>query len=187
MRDDYSHLTFVLDRSDSMETVKGATIEGFNSLLRQQKAIPGIKATATLIQFNDVYRVDYSFMNLKDVPELNNDSYVTGNTTALLDAIGRGIKETGDALKKLPEAERPSKVLFVIQTDGFENASREYTRRRVFDMITHQKEKYLWEFIFIGANQDAIATGATLGINAKSSMSYTANNTRAALVALGDI
>ncbi len=176
MRDNYTHISIVLDRSGSMTSVCDATIEGLNGLINQQKELqknnPHFTATVSLVQFDDYYELNYDFLNLPLVADLNRDTYQPRGSTALLDAIGRAIKETGARLAALPENERPSKVLFVIQTDGEENASRKFSKNEIFDMINHQKSNYQWDFMFLGANQDAIATAASLGVNSKSTMSY---------------
>lgn len=177
MKDNYSHIAIVLDRSGSMSSVKEETISGLNNLFKEQQILPGVNATVSLVQFDDKYEVNYEFKDLQKVPMLTNETYVPRGYTALLDAIGKTIVSTGERLAAIPESSRPAKVIFVIQTDGIENASREYTRERIKEMITHQKEKYFWEFIFLGAGQDAITVGASYGINAKSSLSYTSSNT----------
>jgi hypothetical protein len=101
---------------------------------------------------------------IKDVPPLDSHSYVPRGTTALLDAIGRTINTVGERLDRTPEPERPGKVIIAILTDGLENASQEFKRKEIFKMIKHQREVYSWEFIFLGAKQDAISTGAKMGI-----------------------
>lgn len=163
-------ITIVLDRSQSMHVVTEQTIVGFNKFLADQKAVPG-DASLTLYLFDHEILTPLIGRNLRDVPELNNQTYVPRGNTALLDAIGRGINETGARLTAIPA----DKVVFVIITDGQENCSREFTRARVNEMIKHQQEKYSWEFVFLGANQDAIQAGGNLGVKVGNSMSY-ANN-----------
>jgi hypothetical protein len=175
MRNDYTDITIVLDQSGSMHGVAGDTIGGLNRFVKEQKEVPG-RATLTLHLFNDRYVTRVRALDLKLVARLAEYDYVPGGNTALLDAIGRAIGETGKRLSEMPAGERPGKVVFVIITDGYENASREYTRERVFEMITHQREKYSWQFVFLGANQDAIQSGAGLGVSAAASMTYAANN-----------
>jgi uncharacterized protein YegL len=186
MKDNYSHISIVLDRSGSMGSVQDATIEGLNGFIKQQQSLKDVEATVTLVQFDDKYEVNYDFRPLKDVVPLNKATYQPRGSTALLDAIAKTIDATGKALAALPESLRPSKVIFVIQTDGYENASREFTRNQVFDLISHQRDKYLWEFLFLGAGQDAIATAALYGIASKSSLSYTANNTSKVFASAAD-
>jgi hypothetical protein len=174
MRQDLADLTIVLDRSGSMSAVKADTIGGFNTFLRDQQQVPG-DARLTLVQFDTEYEFVHRGAPIRDVPPLNDTTFVPRGGTALLDAVGRAINEAGARLAAIPEADRPGKVIFVILTDGGENSSTEYTRDRVFQMISHQREKYAWEFVFIGANQDAIAAGQSLGIAKGSSMTYAAN------------
>jgi Mg-chelatase subunit ChlD len=173
MNNDAIDITIVLDRSGSMASVREDTIGGFNSFLEEQKAVPG-SATLTLVQFDDQYDVLYEGRRLQDAPLLSAQTFVPRGSTALLDAIGRTVHATGARLAAQPEHERPGKVLFVIMTDGEENASREFSRRQVFDMLTHQREKYQWEVVFIGANQDAVTTGASYGIPQANALNYAA-------------
>ncbi len=180
MKEDLTDITIILDRSGSMETVRADTIGGFNAFLAEQKAVPGA-ATLSLVQFDNEYETVHSVTRIQDVPELTAQTFVPRGSTALLDAIGRTVIATGARLAALPEADRPGKVLLVIMTDGQENASAEFTRPQIFDMITHQREKYQWQIAFIGANQDAIATGKSYGIPASNSANYahTGDGTRA--------
>lgn len=182
MIDSLVDITVVLDRSGSMATVRDDTIGGFNSVLEEQKQVPGT-AYLTLVQFDDQYEIIYEGQKLRDVPELTTRTFVPRGSTALLDAIGRTINAVGARLTALPEAERPGKVLLLIMTDGEENSSHEFSRAQVFDMITHQREAYAWEVVFIGTNQDAVATGASYGIPASNALSYapTPAGTRQAL------
>lgn len=175
MKQDLTDITVVLDRSGSMSSVWTDTIGGFNSFLKTQKEAPG-EATFTLVQFDNHYEVDYRGKNIQEIPDLNNETYVPRGGTALLDAIGRTINETGQRLAALAESDRPSKVIFVILTDGEENASKEFKKGKINEMITHQTEKYQWDFVFLGANQDAIQTGSSMGIMAGNSLTYAANS-----------
>lgn len=201
MKEGYSHLTLVLDESGSMDSFRDATIEGLNSFVSKQKEVKGtnLSTTVSLYKFNSQINLVHNFVNLNDFPKFNRDNYNPENMTALLDAIGRAIDETGKTLDKMAESKRPSRVIMVIQTDGQENDSHiyvpeEYTQRLprsfwtsnriippkndvVNKMIKHQQDKYNWEFIFLGANQDAIATASGLGIGSKSALTYTMNNT----------
>jgi hypothetical protein len=118
----------------------------------------------TLVLFDHEYIVAHDGVPIKDVPPLDNHSYVPRGTTALLDAIGRTINTIGERLDRAPEPERPGKVIIAILTDGLENASQEFKRKEIFKMIKHQREVYSWEFIFLGAKQDAISAGAKMGI-----------------------
>ena len=182
MNDNLTDMTVVLDRSGSMAAVRDDTIGGFNSVLEEQKQVPGL-ACLTLVQFDDQYEVVYEGRKLQDVPPLTTRTFVPRGSTALLDAVGRTIHAVGARLAALPKADRPGKVLLLIMTDGEENASHEFSRTQIFDMITHQRDVYAWEIVFIGANQDAVATGASYGIPAANALSYvpTAAGTRQAL------
>lgn len=186
MKTDLTDISVVLDRSGSMQSVRTDTIGGFNAFLKTQKEAPG-EALLSLVQFDDQYEVVYSGKNINDVPELTEKTFVPRGMTALLDAIGRTINATGARLSELPENERPSRVIFVILTDGDENASKELTKEKVNEMIKHQTDVYQWDFVFLGANQDAIKAGATMGIMAGNSMSYAANakGTAAAFASVG--
>ena len=182
MNDNLTDITVVLDRSGSMAAVRDDTIGGFNSVLEEQKQVSGT-AYLTLVQFDDQYEVIYEGRSLPSAPALTTRTFVPRGSTALLDAIGRTIYAVGARLAVLPEADRPGKVLLLIMTDGEENSSHEFSRAQIFDMITHQREAYAWEIVFIGTNQDAVATGASYGIPASNALSYapTAAGTRQAL------
>ena len=173
MQEDYTHITAVLDRSGSMATINKATVDGFNTFLESQKKEKG-KATLTLIGFDDRYEVWRDFLPIQQVDPLV-DLGPRG-WTALHDAMGKAITETGAALESLPISERPAKVLVLIMTDGMENASKEFNADSVSKLVSHQKEKYLWEFTYIGANQDAILTAKSLGIGPQAAMNYAANS-----------
>jgi hypothetical protein len=127
------------------------------------------------VQFDDQYEVNFTAKPVKDAPLLDRASYVPRGATALLDAIGRTMIATGARLSAMVEHERPSKVLFVIQTDGYENASREWDKARISALIKQQTEIYKWNFVYLGANQDAIAVAADLGVAQSSSMTFAAN------------
>jgi len=170
---DETDITVVLDRSGSMASVRDDTIGGFNSFLEEQKAAPG-SARVSLVQFDDKYEVVYECRDVQDAPPLTPQTFVPRGSTALLDAIGRTMTATGVRLAALPEAERPEKVLLVVMTDGQENASLEFTGSQIFDMITHQRKNYSWEVAFIGANQDAVVTGASYGLPASNALDYDA-------------
>lgn len=167
-------IDFILDRSGSMQSCREATISGFNTFLAEQKKLPG-EAFVSLYQFDDHYDTVYAGKPLAEAPELTAETFVPRGSTALLDAIGRTITGVGARLAALPDADRPDKVVIVIVTDGGENASREFTREQIFDLIGHQRDKYQWQFVFLGANQDAISTGASFGIMRGQSMTYAAN------------
>lgn len=175
MKTNHTDLTVVLDRSGSMHSVASDTIGGFNQFLRDQKKASGT-ATLTLNQFDDVFERVVDAKDIQLVPALTRDTYIPRGSTALLDAIGRSIHDTGKRLNDTPKADRPGKVVVVIMTDGYENASREFTRAQVNDMIAHQRDTYNWEFVFLGADQDAIAEATSLGISGHNAMSYMKNS-----------
>lgn len=175
MKKGYTDITVALDRSGSMEIIKDDTIGGFNQFLSDQKAVPG-DATITLAQFDDQYEVVYSASDIQSVKALDSLTFVPRGSTALYDAIGRTIIDTGKRLEAMPEDARPGKVIFVIVTDGQENASKEFRVDKISEMIGHQKTKYSWEFVFLGANQDAIFTAKNIGISAANAMTYAANS-----------
>ncbi|MEB3294062.1 MAG: vWA domain-containing protein [Synechococcales bacterium] len=185
MKRHYTDINIVLDRSGSMQSIKADTIGGFNAFLQQQKETPG-EATITLAQFDDVYDVVYRAIPLSHAPDLNDHTFVPRASTALLDAIGRTINETGARLAKMLERDRPSHVIFVILTDGEENSSREFTSQQINQMIRHQREVYQWEFVFLGANQDAITTASQLGMSGGQALTYAASpqGTQAAFKAM---
>ena len=164
MKQGYTDITIVLDRSGSMSGSESDVIGGFNQLVADQKKGEGT-ATLTLIQFDNKYEVNYTAKDIQEVEDLTGDTYRPRGTTALHDAFGKTINTTGERLANMPESERPEKVLFVVQTDGMENASKEYSLEKVKEMVTHQSDKYNWEFMFLGADIDAIGVGRSLGID----------------------
>jgi uncharacterized protein YegL len=165
----------IIDRSGSMASIRSDAIGGFNSFLDDQKAIPG-PAALTLVQFDNTYEVIYDQQPINEVAPLDSRTFVPRGTTALLDAIGRTIDDVGHRLSKTPKKKRPSHVIVGIMTDGFENASTDYTREQVFRMITHQKTTYKWDFIFMAANQDAIQEGGRLGISSRDTHHFRSNS-----------
>lgn len=180
-------IAVVLDRSGSMQSIKDATLDGFNKFLEEQKAAPG-ECSLTLVQFDDHYEVVHKAIDIKDVPHLTASTFVPRGTTALLDAMGKLINDTGARLQSIPEDQRPDKVIFVVITDGAENASREFKREQIFEMVSHQRDKYSWEFVFLGANIDSIATATSLGFQGSNAMNYVASDkgTRSAWVSLSN-
>ncbi len=167
-----TEIAFILDRSGSMESCRDATIDGFNQFLREQQQAKGT-ARLTLVLFDDKYLVPTQSIRVQDVSPLNRDSYTTDGATALLDAIGRTINELGARLAALLEPERPDQVIISILTDGLENASRRYGWADIASKIEHQTRTYSWTFLFLGANQDAIATAARMNITAANAATYT--------------
>lgn len=169
-----TEIVIVLDRSGSMGSVQGATIEAFNCYVQSQVRGFG-HVRLTLVQFDDRYENVYDAVPISKVPQLDCKSYQPRGSTALFDAIGKTIVDTGRRYSRMPEVARPGAVLFVIQTDGFENASTTYSSKQINDMIAVQRDQYSWQFVFLGANQDAIASGAKFGIAAGASLGYGAN------------
>lgn len=166
-----TEIAFVLDRSGSMAAVQFAAIQGFNQFLRDQQALPG-QAHLSLVLFDDQYDVLTTSLPVAEVTSLDAQSYVPCGSTALLDAIGRTIDELGARLAALPEANRPGKVIVAILTDGEENASARFTWPMIAERIKHQTEVYQWEFFFLGAGQDAIATASMLSIAAHNAATF---------------
>ena len=163
MKSKYTHVSALIDKSGSMFKLVSDTIGGFNNFLKEQKLVPG-DMTLSLSLFDDNYQRVYEMMNIHEVKDLTTSNYVPNGSTALLDSLAKLINETGIKLAKMQEENRPEKVLFVIITDGEENASTEYTRAKIKNMIEHQTTKYNWEFIYLGANQDAFHEASSMGI-----------------------
>jgi hypothetical protein len=170
MKENFTRIAVILDRSGSMESCKESTVAGFNEFIRTQRELPG-EATVKLVQFDDQYETVFD-KPLKECPELNQSTFVPRGSTALLDAQGRTIIELGRELASLPEQQRPSKVIVVTLTDGMENASKEFSLDKIGEMTREQRDKFNWDFVFLGANQDAIATAAAMSIPLPSAMSY---------------
>lgn len=168
-----THIHLILDRSGSMEQIRDDTIGGVNRFIEDQQQEAG-HCTFTFVQFDthDPYEVVHDRLPIDQVPKLTRDTFVPRAMTPLLDAIGRGINELGAQLSALPEQERPGKVIFVIQTDGLENSSREFTKKQINRMIHEQQERYHWRFVFLGANQDAIETAGGLGIARTNALTF---------------
>ncbi|MFO0428865.1 MAG: vWA domain-containing protein [Planctomyces sp.] len=160
MRTDLTDITMVIDRSGSMSSIRSDAEGGINTFIDSQKSEPG-EALLSLVQFDTEYEFIHKGVPIGNVPKY---SLVPRGSTALLDAVGRAINETGARLAAVEESQRPGLVVFVIVTDGAENSSREFTREKIREMIEHQQSVYKWQFTFLAANQDAFAEGATLGI-----------------------
>lgn len=174
MKENLTEIVFILDRSGSMSSLTDDTIGGYNAFIEQQKKEPG-EARLTTVLFDDKYELLHDGVNLNDVAPLTHDEYFARGMTALMDAIGRTVNAVGDRLSKEDETERPGKVIVVITTDGMENASREFTKKQVKDMITCQTDKYNWQFMFLGANIDAASEAESIGINRAFASTYTAS------------
>ena len=172
MRENSTEMVFVLDRSGSMSGLAADTIGGFNELIKKQKKIEG-DAYVTTVLFDHEYEVLHDHVALGEVAPLTDKEYFARGSTALLDAVGRTIDSVGARLAAAPEEERPEHVVFVITTDGRENSSREYTAKQVREMVEHQQQKYSWQFVFLGANMDAVSEARNLGISAKYAADFT--------------
>jgi len=164
-----TEIVFILDRSGSMEGLENDTIGGFNGFVKKQAEIG--QTSLTTILFDDKYEILHNGVNAGNVT-LTDREYFTRGSTALLDAVGKTINDVGRRLNETAEEARPGKVIFVITTDGLENASREFSYGEVKRMITHQTEKYGWEFVFMGANIDVAKEGDKLGIKADRSFAF---------------
>ena len=174
MNANQTELVFILDRSGSMAGLEADTIGGYNAMLARQQAEPG-DATVTTVLFDDKYELLHDRIALKGIRPITDKEYYVGGSTALLDAVGRTIQKIVSVQKHTAEEQRAGKVLFVITTDGMENASHEYSYERIKQMIELEQEKYGWEFLFLGANIDAIATAARFGIHADRAANYHAD------------
>ncbi|WP_342567412.1 hypothetical protein MKY09_01605 [Psychrobacillus sp. FSL K6-4046] len=174
MQKNVTELVFILDKSGSMAGLETDTIGGFNAMLDKQKKEKG-EAIVTTVLFSDDYELLHDRINIKGVSFMTDRDYQVGGMTALLDAIGSSIQKIGNTQKRTSYEERANRVLFVITTDGMENSSCEYNYEKIRSMISRQKEKYGWEFIFLGANIDAIATAANFGIAEEFAVKYYAD------------
>lgn len=166
---DYADITVVLDESGSMKSIKADTIGGFNTFLDDQKKSTAY-TTFSLMKFNDRNSFIIKGVPVNDVAPIMNETYEPSGNTALFDAIGNAIRLTGVRFAEMQECERPDKVVFVILSDGEENSSVSYNSSQIKEMITHQTDNYKWQFLFIGANQDAILKGSEIGVSAANAM-----------------
>ena len=175
MKKDLTELVFILDRSGSMAGLEADTIGGFNAMIEKQRKEPG-EAVISTVLFDNETEVIHDRIPLDRVPRLTEKEYYVRGCTALLDAVGGAIHHIGNVHKYAREEDRPEKTLFVITTDGLENASRRYTYDKVKTMIERQWEKYGWEFLFLGANIDAAREAARFGIRADCAADYHADS-----------
>lgn len=174
MKKGLTEIVFIIDKSGSMSGLEADTIGGFNSMIRKQKKEEN-EALISTVFFSDNSEVISDRKDIKDIKELNEDDYQVGGCTALLDAVGDAINHIGNVHKYAREEDRPEKTLFVITTDGMENASHKYLYKDVKKKIEKQKEKYGWEFLFLGANIDAIEVANTFGIREDRAFNYKAS------------
>ena len=175
MKKGLTELVFRLDKSGSMSGLETDTIGGYNSMLVKQQAVEG-ECYITTVLFDNNYELLHDRIDLKAVKAITEKEYQVGGSTALLDAIGKTINKIGNAQKNTTEDYRAEKVMFVIITDGEENASREYSAEKVKSLIEWQKTKYGWEFVFLGANIDAVQTAGRFGISADRAVDYMADS-----------
>jgi len=178
MKSDLTDITFVIDRSGSMQEIRSDAEGCVNTFIREQARQPG-EALLTLVQFDDEPEFVHRGVPVKQVRDYK---LVPRGSTALLDAVGQAINETGSRLAKMPEADRPGLVIFVIVTDGEENSSKEFSKARVKAMIDRQQQKYNWHFTFLGADQDAFAEAGGMGIAAAGTANFAKNKVDAAFV-----
>lgn len=180
MRKDLTELVFIIDRSGSMSGLESDTIGGFNSMIRKQKQAEG-EALISTVLFDNVSEVLHDRVNVKDIRPMTEHDYTVRGTTALLDAIGGAIHHIGNVHKYARKEDVPEHTMFVITTDGMENASRYYSSDKVKKMIERQKAKYGWEFLFLGANIDAVETASHFGIGADRAVNYNCDSEGTAL------
>lgn len=173
MKQGYTEIAVVMDRSGSMASTAEDAMGGFNNFVEQQRALPG-EANLTLVLFDNKYEVVHENVNIQHVPLLTANVYYPRGSTALLDAMGRTIQNLGARLAMMAEADRPEQVIVVIITDGMENSSVEFTNNAIREMVKHQQEKYNWQFMFFGANMDAFTVAGNYGIDPNFTLNYEA-------------
>ena len=178
MNNNLTEIVFILDRSGSM--VEDDTVGGFNAMVEKQKKEPG-EALLSAVLFSDDSRVLYDRTDIRKVEPMTDRQYRVGGCTALLDAIGGAVRHIANVHKYAREEDRPGKTIFVITTDGMENASRAYSYDEVRRMVKHEQEKYGWEFLFLGANMDAISAARSFGIREDSAVRYRCDGAGTAL------
>lgn len=174
-KNNLTELVFILDRSGSMSGLESDTIGGFNAMIAKQKKEEGETYVSTIL-FDNVSEVLHDRINLKEIPKMTSKDYTVRGCTALIDAIGGAIKHIGNIHKYARPEDVPAHTMFIITTDGQENASHRFSSDEVKKMIENQKEKYGWEFLFIGANIDAVETAARFGIERNRAVNYNADS-----------
>lgn len=179
-RSDLTHLYFLLDRSGSMQSIKADTEGGFEAFISEQRAAVGGECRVTLAQFDNAYELVYRDLPLAEVPPL---VLAPRGSTALLDAMGRLITDAGTALAAVPEDQRPGTVVVAVMTDGMENASTEWTHAAIKSLVEQQTNAYHWQFMYMGADQDAIEVGASMGVRREHAVTYGRGRTREAMAA----
>lgn len=174
MKNDLTEIVCVVDQSSSMRGLTDEVIDGINTFVKEQQKLDG-DANFTLILFDSYTSIVHNGINLNDVPKLDRETYRPNGMTAMNDGIALGINTIGAKLNALDESERAGKVIFAIMTDGYENASNDFTAENIKDMINHQTDKYGWEFIFMAANIDLNTAADAIGIRSKNRYSFDAN------------
>ena len=180
MRKNLTEIVFILDRSGSMSGLEADTIGGFNSMIEKQKKAEG-EALISTVLFDNVSEVLHDRVEVQDIRKMTDEDYTVRGCTALLDAIGGAIHHIGNIHKYARPEDVPEHTMFVITTDGMENASHHYSSDRVKQMIERQKSKYGWEFLFLGANIDAVETAGQFGIDADRAVNYQCDSEGTAL------
>lgn len=180
MKENLTELVFILDRSGSMSGLEADTIGGFNSMIKKQQKEEG-EAVVSTVLFDDRCDVIHDRVDISKIKKLTEDEYYVRGCTALLDAVGGAIEHIGTVQKYAREEDRPSKTLFVITTDGLENASKRYSFKDIKRMIEQKKEKNNWEFLFLGANIDAIEVAGNMGISRDRAANYNCDSAGTAL------
>jgi len=177
MKKNYTHISIILDRTGSMESIRDDVIGGFNTFLKEQKEQKG-KCTCTLVQFDtqEPYEVIHDFKLIKEVKELTKKTYVPRASTPLLDALGRGINDLEKKISEMKKKDQPEKVVFVIVTDGQENSSREFRKEQIEKMIKEKQEKDKWQLVFLSADLDSIQDAYSYGFATLNTMSYDKNS-----------
>lgn len=176
MNENLTEIIFVLDKSGSMHSLTSDTIGGVNAFIKEQKELTVYDCRLTMIQFGSDYKELCSSKNIAEVEDITEKDYVAdGNCTKLYDAIGRAINDAGNRFKSMDEKDRPGKVLFVILTDGLENASKEFDKTTIEKMIKTQTDEFSWTFVYLGANQNAFQVGTGLGITGSNTMTFVAS------------
>lgn len=171
MKKGFCCIAFVLDRSGSMGSMVNEAIGGFNGFIEDQQKAPG-EAVVSLVQFDHDYEKVFDWLDLKSVPKLDSKTYIPRGTTALRDAMGRTIIDIGKKLSSMPEEERPETIIFVVLTDGMENASKDFTAEKLRSMVEEQEKTYSWKFLFLGANMDAFGEAGKLSLGQASALNY---------------
>lgn len=176
MKADLTDITLVVDRSGSMAQIKEDAEGGVNTFVSEQATAPG-EVLLTLLQFDTAYEFVHRGIPIRDVPKFK---LVPRGMTALLDAVGRAINETGERLAQMAEQDRPGLVIMVVVTDGLENSSKEFNKSQIKEMIERQQNQYSWHFTFLGANQDAFSEAGGIGIHAAGAANFSLNKVDAA-------